>query len=484
MLFKPFAMVKKKLILLVTMISMEVLTISCNKKNTGTASTPEPPGPPPATIDSSKYPPYTWQEHWFDHRQLVKRTYFNDNIAVYYDDDVNRSKSTWIYSFTDSVWTYTKNEYGKFGEKDTNNRLFAIFHTNKYGGGHPGTYLAPRHDFRNVIDIGSGADAWEKQSDWELTTIIHEISHIVEGASKGIRESPAFGIWGDSKWAEIFVYDLYDHLGRTAIKNRVYNEWMAGTDSYPRANTAWFRNWFFPIYDQYGKVKVLNKYFELLSAHFPKGYNSEGIRAYTRDMNLGEFVHFWSGAAGVDLSFRAQMAFGAKDRNSANWQPQFEKAKADFPGITYTTDPTYGTNLSQGASVEVNKENEGGPNSIEGSFRLIDRDNNTKFFVKGFPSGFYALQTLPAPTVANAYILTSGNDAPDRDPRSWVVEGSQDKADWTLLDTSTNQVFTYRNDISIFDFNNTVPYKYYRLRVTATAGSADMQLSEWLLLKK
>ncbi|MCH5687793.1 hypothetical protein LWM68_28100 [Niabella sp. W65] len=58
--------------------------------------------------DSSLAPPYTWQEHWFDHRQLIKRVYFNNNIAVYFDDDVSREKTSWIFGLVDSAWGYTK----------------------------------------------------------------------------------------------------------------------------------------------------------------------------------------------------------------------------------------------------------------------------------------------------------------------------------------------------------------------------------------
>ena len=44
--------------------------------------------------------------------------------------------------------------------------------------------------------------------------VTHEISHIVEGANNGAWGSPAFPIWGDSKWAEFFIYDVYTALGR------------------------------------------------------------------------------------------------------------------------------------------------------------------------------------------------------------------------------------------------------------------------------
>lgn len=480
--FSIFPAMKNKLYprLRILLIITCSIALGC-KKNIVSAQPITPPGP---SRDSSRYPPYTWQEHWFDHRQLIKRVYFNNNIAVYFDDDVSREKTSWLFGLLDSAWAYTKKEYGSFGNSDTTNRLFAVFHTNKYGGGHPGTYLASRHDFRNVIDLGSGANAWTNQTDWELSATIHEISHIVEGASKGVRESPAFDIWGDSKWAEIYVYDIYNYLGRTDIQKRVFDECMEKTDTYPRANTAWFRNWFFPIYEQYGKVKVLNRFFELLATHFPKRQAANGTSTYERRMNMGEFIHFWSGASGADLSIRAQMTFGGRDRSGADWWPQFEKAKNDFRGITYKADSTYGTIISKQALLEVSKENENGANGTEGSSKLIDLDNNSKFFVNGFSPGFSMLQTPVNAVAVNAYMLTSGNDAAARDPKAWALEGSQDKLSWAVLDNQTNQSFTYRNEIKIFNFPNKIAYKHYRLRITETGGSPDIQLSEWLLLRK
>lgn len=459
------------------------LVIACSKKNYS-GSTPEPTAPePPVVTDSSHYPPYTWQEHWFDHRQLVKRVHFNNNIAVYFDDDVNRSKAGWLFDFTDTVWAYTKKVYGAFGPNDTTNRLFAVYHTGKYGGGHPDTYLNGAHDFRNMIDIGSGWDAWENVTPWETDVIIHEIAHIVEGGSKAIKESPAFGIWGDSKWAEIFVYDVHNGIGNNTARDRVYNTCMPITDNYPRANTAWFRNWFYPIYQQYGKATVLNKYFDLLSKHFPTRINS-GITSYARSINFGEFIHFWSGAAGVDLSYQALMAFGTKDKEGRDWQAQLTVARAAFPGITYGTDNTYGTDLTDHATITVSTENSQGATATEGSLKLIDKDNNTKLYISGYNNGFAAWQTLTQASVANRYLVTSGNDASARDPKSWVLEGSVDGNTWQALDTQTNQSFTYRNEIRLVDFTNTIAYKYYRLRITENAGSDDLQLSEWRLFKK
>lgn len=281
-------------------------------------------------------PPATWQEHWFEHNQVLTRVYYNAEVAIYYDKDVNRS-ITWPNQYLDDVWRYTKRVYGNFGSEG---RLYAIFHAGKYSGGHPSTYFDASHDYRNTIDVGaSAANAWTSGTGNDLDLTTHEVAHIVEGASKGVHNSPAFGIWGDSKWAEIFNYDVYVGLGRTSDATRWYNLMQAGTDNFPRANTHWFKDWFYPIYSQYGGSAVLNQFFTLLSQKFPKNGQD-----YARNMNWGEFVHFWSGAAGTNLKPLATSAFGWP----AEWETQFVQAQKDFPlpysaaGATFYRDINYG----------------------------------------------------------------------------------------------------------------------------------------------
>lgn len=261
-------------------------------------------------------PPATWQEHWFEHNQNLSRVYYDNDLAVYYDADVNRS-ITWPQTYLGEVWRYTKRVYGNFGSE---NRLYAIFHTNKYSGGHPSTYFDAGHDLRNVIDVGPGPWTSGAGNDLDLTT--HEVAHIVELASKNVHGSPAFGVWGDSKWAEIFNYDVYVGLGRTADATRWYNLVVNTSDNFPVANTYWFRDWFYPIYSQYGQSAVLNRYFELLAQYFPKNGND-----YSRGLNMGEFIHFWSGAAGVDLKSRATTAFGW----TSQYESQLAAARSAFP---------------------------------------------------------------------------------------------------------------------------------------------------------
>lgn len=60
----------------------------------------------------------------------------------------------------------------------------------------------------------------------------------------------------------------------------------------------------FSIYSKYGEGKVLNNYFLLLAQHFPKRRDGR----YTRNLNFGEFIHYWSGASGVNLQEAAEKA--------------------------------------------------------------------------------------------------------------------------------------------------------------------------------
>jgi len=280
---------------------------------------------PPVTPTDPAAPPETWQEHWFDHKQLLSRVYYDSSLAVYFDSDVPRS-IIWPNTYLKQVWQYTRSVYGyNFGPSP---QLFAIFHAGKYSGGHPAYYFDAGHDYRNVIDCGSSSlTAWSNGTGNDLDLVTHEIGHIVESAAKGTKGSPAFNLWKDSKWMEIYIYDVYKGLGRNADADRWYAMMMNTTDNFPVANTQWFKNWFYPIYQQYGGRSMLNKFFQLLANYFPKDANNR----YTRDMNWGEFIHFWSGAAGVNLKTQATAAFGWP----SDWETQFNQAKIDFPAISY-----------------------------------------------------------------------------------------------------------------------------------------------------
>ena len=293
---------------------------ACSKDNSG----PDP------DIDEQDPPAQNWQEDWFDHEQVVKLQYYNKYTAIYYDDDMDTSL-TWPRNVASQVWKYTWNTYEGFGD---DYRLKVVMHLDKYFGGHPGYYLSESHGFNNVIDIGLNSSQWADSLGLPLDMLVHEIGHIVESCSYGTLESPAFPIWGDSKWAEIYQYDVYKALGWTEKAESWHNEKLKTSDDFPRAGTFWYRDWFYPIYSEYGGNTVLVDFFKLLSENFPSA-PIEGGKKYTRNLTMGEFVHFWSGAAGKDLKQLALTAFGTKDKEGQDWGMQLNKAKQDFPNVQY-----------------------------------------------------------------------------------------------------------------------------------------------------
>jgi hypothetical protein len=269
-------------------------------------------GAPLATCPGGDEPPATWQEHWFEHEQLLTRVYVDDCVAVYFDDDVNRDEAEWLFDYMSRVWAYSLATYGPMGE----GRLYAIFHQGRYGGGHPSYWYDDSHDDRNVADQGGGD--W-REGNYDLAS--HEVAHIVEStAPYPRRTSPAFGLWHDSKWAEIYQYDLYLGLGMTEHAEVVFERFTDTVDDFPRADTRWFRDWFYPLWRDYGGVQVMTRFFALLEEQEVEG-----------SMTWGQYVHFTSGAAGTDVKALATTAFGWPD----DWEDEWQAARAAYPGVTY-----------------------------------------------------------------------------------------------------------------------------------------------------
>ena len=98
----------------------------------------------------------------------------------------------------------------------------------------------------------------------------HEIGHTVESANNGTHGSPAYEVWGDSKWAEFYIYDVYTALGMHRDAKRVHRQFAGNRDDFPRRGTRWFRDWFYPLWRDCGQAAVMDRFFRLLAGHFPQ----------------------------------------------------------------------------------------------------------------------------------------------------------------------------------------------------------------------
>ncbi|PST82431.1 ATP/GTP-binding protein [Pedobacter yulinensis] len=135
-----------------------------------------------------------------------------------------------------------------------------------------------------------------------------------------------------------------------------------------------------------------------------------------------------------------------------------------------------------GGKLTVLRDNNGGADAGEGSKKVIDGDAQTKFLADLNGRLWMAFE-LKTPAVSSVYTLTSANDEPDRDPKAWVFEGSDDGVNWVELDRRSNFFFEERYQMKIFRFNNTKAYKHYRIDINELRNGGVFQLAEWSINK-
>lgn len=130
------------------------------------------------------------------------------------------------------------------------------------------------------------------------------------------------------------------------------------------------------------------------------------------------------------------------------------------------------TNLAGGA---ITSQHNDSP-SAETVDKLTDNLPATKFLT--FNSSAWVQYKAPTPYIISKYTITSGNDAPERDPKNWELTGSNNGVTFYPIDSRTNQVFSSRGLKKEFSIaNNTKAYLYYRLKMTNNSGTI-LQLSE------
>jgi hypothetical protein len=131
-----------------------------------------------------------------------------------------------------------------------------------------------------------------------------------------------------------------------------------------------------------------------------------------------------------------------------------------------------GTLRGKVTAIAVNAQ----PNANENGNNLNDGDATTKWLTDTPTS--WAQYTLDAPYTVVKYALTSANDAPERDPRDWTLEGSADGTTWTTVDTVTGNSFDSRFQTKTFTVANPAPFPIYRLTITGHPSGNLTQLAD------
>lgn len=125
------------------------------------------------------------------------------------------------------------------------------------------------------------------------------------------------------------------------------------------------------------------------------------------------------------------------------------------------------------------------PRDLGGSFRSSDGTNVAA--LSDDTTRTEVVFTATAPVLEHSgdgtvrlYTLTSGRRRGD--PRGWVLEGSVDGRDWTVLDERHDEVFRWRRQTRAFRVAEPRWCRYHRLRITGTTGPR-LRLAQWELLE-
>jgi hypothetical protein len=284
-------------------------------------------GPKQNAVTADAGAPASWQEHWFEHTQLLRKVAETDDDVLYFDNDVDVASATWIQPLVASLWRYTKQTYGVPGDP----RLFAVFHAGRYSGEHSSSIFDATHDYRNVIDLGGGPMVWSEST--SAYKIAYSAGQVLEKSALGFDTLPSTALSG-LQFGYFFAYDALKSLGMSPAADAWLTSLMTFSVDSPQPGTFWSRDWYYPLWRDYGGAAVFARFIKLVAASYPKAPREDGNgRTFARAMNWGEYVHFMSGAAGTDLKILATKAFGWP----SDWDDQYRQAKSDFPSITYFT---------------------------------------------------------------------------------------------------------------------------------------------------
>lgn len=80
--------------------------------------------------------------------------------------------------------------------------------------------------------------------------------------------------------------------------------------------------------------------------------------------------------------------------------------------------------------------------------------------------------------IVTMYSMTSGDDVEERDPKDWVFEGSNDGANWTVIDERFDEDFPERRQRKLYLTDNNTPFLFYRFWVNENSGDDTIQLQE------
>jgi len=113
------------------------------------------------------------------------------------------------------------------------------------------------------------------------------------------------------------------------------------------------------------------------------------------------------------------------------------------------------------------------------AWKIFDKDPTTSDTVGGTSGSVQYRTAGGAQIIVENYYLTAVNDpAVDRTPTVWKVEGSNDGATWTTLDSRQGETGWGSGERRYYEFFNQTPFEYHRFTWTGVDGAADSTFAE------
>jgi PA14 domain len=116
---------------------------------------------------------------------------------------------------------------------------------------------------------------------------------------------------------------------------------------------------------------------------------------------------------------------------------------------------------------------------------VLDGVSTTKYLNFDKLNTGFTVKPQSGATVVTGITLTTANDAPERDPASFIVQGSLDGVTFTTLTTNSMSAVTNRFYSRTFTFANTMPYTVYKVIFPTVANDVkanSMQIADVALL--
>ena len=104
------------------------------------------------------------------------------------------------------------------------------------------------------------------------------------------------------------------------------------------------------------------------------------------------------------------------------------------------------------------------------------------WITNGIPTGWLKIDLGSAFLLRTYKVKVNTVPEPNRAPKDWTLEGSNDGSTWNVLSTVTNQTAWGNGEARTFTCSvTTTSYRYFRLNVSANNGDSYLQTAELYL---